>query len=883
MPEIKTVYLISHVHTDIGYTDSQNVLFRQQLEFIDRAIELCEATADYPPEARYRWTCEVASMVERYVRNRPARQVDRFLKLHQEGRIAVAGMAYHWTPMLSPAAMVRSLYPAMRLRRDYGMHITSAMQCDVDGASWLWADLLPAIGINGLTMSINAYRGARPQPDLTGFWWQGPGGKRLLTFNGPHYAYGIFFYGMGGIAQAETLLPGAIARLEAREDYPYDFLYAQATHPARPDNGEPYDALSDLVVGWNASGRTPRIEFVTVDDFITMLHSRYGQTTPTWRGDWTDWWADGVASSAYETSLSRTTEALLPMLDLLASQADSIDFELVEEAYRDLSLYDEHTWGAFNSVNQPDHPFTRTQWNHKAGYAYNGYATTHELLTRAGRQLARKVTAKTPEGDVWQRWQQGDARTTGNDEANDRFLVVNPLGWARTVISHLPPDGGGGAPYNFLDATFLDNYRDTYPLSTAESMLRTPADPGAPVLNVSLPAFGWQVVGRGQGTASAEVRSGDGWAENAWYRIEVDPATGGLRSWYDKELSRELAGGHSPWRLGQYVYESVDDPAGREAIFVTNFRIERYGVPLTDTRFRRQGPTDVEIGPAQIGPLGASIEVVLQAPGAASVRLRYVLPHHEKALHLDMVVDKTAVIDPESIYIAFPLAIDRPVFHLDLNGVPLVPDEEQLPGSCRDWYGIQRWAEAGDESVSVVMAPLDAPLVQVGGIQTGRWAEHLQANEATLLSWPVQNHWTTNFQARQSGELLFRYRLTSLPAYDPAAAGRFAAEQLVPPLIVRAPGALPGPSGRFVTVEPEGLADVQIKRADDGRGLIVRAFNFGDQPTRISVGFPAMQIAAAWTCSPIEDDGASLDATGASFDLDVPNRSLACVRVIPSA
>ena len=36
MPEIKTVYLISHVHTDIGYTDSQNVLFRQQLEFIDR-------------------------------------------------------------------------------------------------------------------------------------------------------------------------------------------------------------------------------------------------------------------------------------------------------------------------------------------------------------------------------------------------------------------------------------------------------------------------------------------------------------------------------------------------------------------------------------------------------------------------------------------------------------------------------------------------------------------------------------------------------------------------------------------------------------------------------------------------------------------------------
>ena len=28
MPEIKTVYLISHVHTDIGYADSQNVLLQ---------------------------------------------------------------------------------------------------------------------------------------------------------------------------------------------------------------------------------------------------------------------------------------------------------------------------------------------------------------------------------------------------------------------------------------------------------------------------------------------------------------------------------------------------------------------------------------------------------------------------------------------------------------------------------------------------------------------------------------------------------------------------------------------------------------------------------------------------------------------------------------
>ena len=79
------------------------------------------------------------------------------------------------------------------------------------------------------------------------------------------------------------------------------------------------------------------------------------------------------------------------------------------------------------------------------------------------------------------------------------------------------------------------------------------------------------------------------------------------------------------------------------------------------------------------------------------------------------------------------------------------------------------------------------------------------------------------------------------------------------------------------------MADVQIKRADDGRGLIVRAFNFADQPAQVSVSFPSMAISAAWTCSPIEDDDASLDVAGATITLAIPSRSLASARVILSA
>ena len=82
--------------------------------------------------------------------------------------------------------------------------------------SWLWADLLPKIGINAFTMSINMYRGRRPAPDLNAFWWQGPGGDRLLTFNGPHYLYGIFRYGLGDMETVEKLLPDAARQAERR-------------------------------------------------------------------------------------------------------------------------------------------------------------------------------------------------------------------------------------------------------------------------------------------------------------------------------------------------------------------------------------------------------------------------------------------------------------------------------------------------------------------------------------------------------------------------------------------------------------------------------------------------------------------------------------------
>lgn len=53
-----TVYLVQHTHTDIGYTKPQTEILTEHLRYIDYAVEYCDLTADYPDDAKFRWTCE---------------------------------------------------------------------------------------------------------------------------------------------------------------------------------------------------------------------------------------------------------------------------------------------------------------------------------------------------------------------------------------------------------------------------------------------------------------------------------------------------------------------------------------------------------------------------------------------------------------------------------------------------------------------------------------------------------------------------------------------------------------------------------------------------------------------------------------------------------
>ena len=316
MSKIEVFYILNHSHTDIGFTDHQDLVFRQHAAFIDQALDLCERTADYPEEAQYRWTCEVTGTTERYLESATSAQLERFLKWHKLGRLDVGAMQYNFTPLLGVEQMYRSLLPIRRLRERWGLELNTAMQSDVNGIAWLYADLLLDMGIDFLSMSINPVRGGVPKPYPMAFWWEAPSQRRLLVWNGYHYLFGRSVLKLGDWRFAEREVAACVKRLESTETYRFNFLFFQSTHPMRVDNGPPDLVIADFVRKWNELGNSPRLQLVAHREFAKILNEQKAEL-PIMRGEWMDWWCDGVGSTAYETAVARQSHQMLGMAETL--------------------------------------------------------------------------------------------------------------------------------------------------------------------------------------------------------------------------------------------------------------------------------------------------------------------------------------------------------------------------------------------------------------------------------------------------------------------------------------------------------------------------------------------------------------------------------------
>ena len=385
------VHLLPHSHVDIGFTHLQDEVMHMQWKMFEDAIEMGEQTRDYPKEAQFKWNVEVLWAVEGYLQQADSVKRQSFIQAVHDGIIGLDALfGSVLTGLQKPEELMQNTYYAHELLDKYNISIASTMITDVPGAQWGFVPALYHNGVRYLNMGPNHMP---HMPDLgyqvghtiktwgdIPFYWESISGKeRILVWMSSHGYSWFHPWLLGNIRKKEGIPILAFLYELQEKGYPYHMVQLRYT---LGDNAGPDKDLSDFVKEWNETYSSPKLIINTNEKMFRQFEERYSNILPVVIGDFTPYWEDGAASSAFETSLNRNTAEKLLQAELLwaAHSNKSYPFELFREAWRNVLLFSEHTWGAYSSKSDPDGEFAKAQWEVKQSFATRAAEITNHLL-----------------------------------------------------------------------------------------------------------------------------------------------------------------------------------------------------------------------------------------------------------------------------------------------------------------------------------------------------------------------------------------------------------------------------------------------------------------------------------------------------------------------
>jgi hypothetical protein len=815
-PRRWTLYLVQHTHTDIGYTRPQTEILPEHLRYIDHALDLCDLTDSYPEEARFRWTCETSWAVREYLRRRPAGQIGRLRKRVAEGRIELTAMLLNMSEIADEGVLAASLQPLSEMRAVFGDTLRTAMQNDVNGAAWCLPDYFSTAGIRYLTMGINKTRSLLPFDTPTAFWWESPSGKRTLAFRPDHYMTGNRWkIHTGRVDEGE--LAQYLSRLE-QAGYPFDRLAVQYSGYFT-DNSPPAQTECQAVRDWNQAYAWPRLRLATAREFLEYVEKEQGANLPVHRQAWPDWWTDGFGSAARETAAVRETQAglqvskgLLAMAVMAGLPLPPGTLERVAAIQEALLFYDEHTFGAAESISDPLAENSMVQWGEKSSYAWEAVKTA-SLLREEALGLLQQLLPRS------------EAPT---------LAVFNTLGWIRS-----------GVALAFIDHEFVPGDRACLLREIgsgreyAGQRLRSRSEGSYWAFFLQdVPPLGFRAyrVVAGDPGKKEDDGGGDAVLENRFYRLEVSPLTGAIRSALDKTSGRQLVDESAPWQLGQFIYERAVDRRDFETAQFPK-----------DHPFRRSTLSDVKLGKVQAGPLWQSVVIQAEADGCVKpngVHLEIRLFNDSRRIELHYTIRKMGVRDPEGVYVAFPVRASSSIIQYEAQGGAVIPGPQQLPGSSSDWQTIQTFAAVKDGEGQFILSSPQVPLVQLGDLNLGKWMPITRIEKPHIYSWVMNNYWFTNFLSSQEGEFRWSYSLTSSTDQEPSLTTRFGWESTIPLATRVLPPGAPAKLGRALPVWELGPAHLLLVEARPARqgGVILHLREVAGKTATLALGAPLTEL-----------------------------------------
>lgn len=789
---IQTIDIVCHTHTDFGYTDYPLRSRALLKSYVGQAVAYAQQYAEFPADAQFHWTMETLIPVWDWWQDATAAERDALLAAVDRGQIEVMGLPFNITAFLNAdewAHMMRWIPRPLWER----MHIRSAMQNDVNGLHRGGLRLAYDAGIRNIWIGPNTYNGVPPIPTPTLVNWQLDAHRTLRTWLNASYCDGYFLFqenwrqgpvpnstdlryrpptpqdffrsDEASVRRAHALCRQNLAAIEgvpapdaqaARDGFTQNRVFGgyrgsvlavSMTNQWRIDNDPPLYWLCDFVRTWNALGLQPRLRLRTATQAMDDVAAGWPDTPMLLRGEWTDWWANGTASSPMELAYSRRAKRLLqaanaPVFGDWTPEAKRCATEVLDQLCR----YDEHTFGAWQSAAAPDSFEARSQRAEKDLFAYRALGAAQTLLAlraqplEAGLHNALKLINPTPQPrtlrvELPRNCLRGDYTALRDPDSG----ALYPLRFERGVSNFLRPVSEADFGPENISRTFSDAapaqtavFRVHLPAMSAQTLqLCSPDNAPAPECSDPIPPYtlktdacGWPVflqVG-GQTLLSGAV--------GAFHMLRPD--------------------GFAPrWTLRDIF--DTDDSAERQRLYQAHTRLEC-----------------ADYAPAQQQIDGCTLCFTQSFTHAALAFGTRILRVDLCALTATLTVRfyRKSDLAPQIFYLALDAPLSGGTVHISNADGIFRPGLDQIPGSCLDYYAIDGWVHHETPQQRWMVYSRDAALVCFGAPSQPARRTTLAENTHQMFFQLFDNTWDTNFSANAFGTMEFTFDIAHGVALD---------------------------------------------------------------------------------------------------------------------
>jgi hypothetical protein len=855
---VEQVIVVFKTHFDIGYTQlAREVVERYRTSMIDKALDVCDRTANLPPEHRFVWTLSGWPMTQILWPGQTPERRKRIEKAIREGRLvwhALAGTTH--TESMGMEDLVRSLGFSSRLARRFGQPLPrDAKMTDVPCHTWLLPTVLKRAGVDFLHLGCNSASGSPDIPAL--FWWEGPDGSRLLTM------YTAEGYGTDLVPPKGWKFKTWLALIHTGDNH-----------------GPPTPQETEALLA-RAKRELPgvKIRMGRLSDFgdAILAEEKQKPTLPVIAKDMTDTWIHGIMSmpeAAARIRSARPQVGTLESLDTLV-RAWSVKTkpvtELIAAAYEGSFLYSEHTWGASSRYYSPR--LYGDAW--KEALAEGRYKYAEESWEEHSNYVNPVDSA------AWELPDQASTLARGIRVDGARIVVFNPSPWKRSdsVLAGTPV----GPPRAWKDAVTGEQVAPAFIIKSFGGDL-------VQIEAASLPPMGYRTyvpvnpVGKESPKIPSKVCDT---IENEFFRVQLDIPRGVIRSLVDKRSGKELVDGKSQYGFGQYVFELFDK--NDHTRFVNSYCkshpgwVDEFGranlPPASDVPYRAASPESFELMNDSAWANEVSSRVLLRAKvnplGPGPLCFEVLLERRQPFVDINLSLHNLKPDPwPQAGWLCLPFAVDQPTFRLGRPGSVIDPAKDIVRAGNYEMFCLDSGLTiAGRDGRGVGLCAMHSFLVSLGRPGAFRFSREWTPRKPTVFVNLYNNIWGTNFKQWTDEPIDCTVRIWSVEGKGTEADLITPAWETRMPLVA---AYADGPAGKLPPVQAgielsrKGVLVTAFGPNPDGDGILLRLWEQAGQDGVCKVKLP--EGLRGHKARPCDLRGRVIEGTIASHDglLEVP-------------